>query len=153
LVLSSNLKEIPNSIGQLSKLKTLSFLYRNSGLKGSLPPSMGNLTSLESFVAQSSQISGEIPEELGNLVNLHTFVLTPHDTRNGNFISGKVPASFASLTKLARFDVSRNDISGKLPLLSSKLESCGISQADIVCYHKENAACAGAGVQGKLFGQ
>ena len=114
---------------------------------------MGNLTSLESFVAERTQISGEIPEEMGNLVNLHTFVITPSDKRTGNFITGKVPASFTLLTNLTRFDVSRIDISGKLPLLSSKLESCDISQADIVCHNKENAACAGAGVQGKLFGQ
>jgi hypothetical protein len=151
LVLFTNLKEIPNSIGKLSKLKTLYFVWESLGLKGSLPPSMGNLTSLEFFMADRTQLSGEIPVEMGSLKNLRTFRLTPADTKTGNFISGIVPALFSSMANLTSFEVSGNPISGKLPPLSLKLESCGIDSANITCHHKNNTACAGAGVQGMIF--
>jgi hypothetical protein len=145
-----NILEIPSSIGQLSKLKTLSFLWSCPGLKGSLPPSMGNLTSLEIFLAEGTRLTGEIPEEMGSLKNLRTFVLKPYRTYE-KLISGNVPDSFSTMANLTRFYVSGNDISGKLPPLSLKLESCGIDLANITCHHKNNTACAGAGVQGMIF--
>jgi hypothetical protein len=108
---------------------------------------MGNLTSLEVFSINRSGLTGEIPEELGNLSNLRIFFLEG----DGGTLSGTVPASFASLTSLATFKIKGNNLSGKLPKLSSTLSSCVLGPVNnLTCYHPDNAVCAGYGVQGML---
>ena len=42
----------------------------NSGLKGQLPPELGELTSLKELDLGSNDLSGEIPSKIGNLANL-----------------------------------------------------------------------------------
>jgi Leucine-rich repeat (LRR) protein len=138
--------EIPTSIGQLAKLKTLNFYWDSRKLKGKLPASMGNLASLEHFQIDRSGLEGGIPEELGKLVNLRTFRL------RGSSITGEVPASFAGLAYLKTFDVNGNNLSGKLPKLSKTLSSCALGVNNLTCHHPSNAACVGNGVQGVICG-
>jgi hypothetical protein len=136
--------EIPTSIGQLAKLKTLNFYRDSRKLKGKLPASMGNLASLEHFQIDRSGLEGGIPEELGKLVNLHTFIL--HGAKS---INGTVPASFAELNNLATFKIDGTDIIGKMPRMSSKLTSCALAPAnDLSCYQGINKACADSGMKG-----
>jgi hypothetical protein len=136
--------EIPTSIGQLAKLKTLRFYYKNPELKGSLPAELGNLASLESFKVDSSGLTGEIPTAMGNLVNLHTFSLRKSS------ITGEVPASFAGLTSLVTFRIDLTGIVGEVPLLSQTLATCDLPPNELSCYQSANTVCAGNGVQGLI---
>ena len=81
---------IPPELGNLS---SLTFLYLHANrLTGTIPPELGNLTSLEGLGVHGNQLTGTIPTELGNLSSL-TFLYL-HD----NQLTGTIPQSFTNLT-------------------------------------------------------
>ena len=59
-------------------------LYKN-GLKGPIPPELGNLTSLEWLQLLGNALTGPIPPELGKLDRLQTLEL------GGNRLTGPIP--------------------------------------------------------------
>ena len=76
---------IPASLGNLSSLRSL-FLHSNQ-LTGSIPTSLGNLSRLRVLILESNQFSGTIPSELGNLSNLQRLLL------GSNQLTGTIPAT------------------------------------------------------------
>ena len=64
------------------------------GLRGPIPPELGNLTSLESLFLRGNALSGPIPPELGNLTGLFSLYL------DGTALSGPIPVEFANLMRL-----------------------------------------------------
>ena len=60
------------------------YLWENQ-LSGSIPPELGNLSSLEWLYLHNNQLTGTIPDELGSLVNLRGLFL------NGNQVTGCIP--------------------------------------------------------------
>lgn len=95
----------------LTNCSQLSWLLMDrNGLNGSLPKSVGNLsTNLERLNFEGNEISGKIPAEIGNLVNL---ILLQMDE---NRLQGIIPSSLGNLRNLFILSLSKNRLSGKIP--------------------------------------
>ena len=78
-------------------------------LSGTIPPALGNLTSLTVLDLHSNQLSGTVPSQLGKLANLTVLSL------DNNRLSGEIPSQLGALTNLARLYLSRNQLSGTVP--------------------------------------
>jgi hypothetical protein len=98
---------IPSSIGNLSSLRTLNFA--SNQITGSIPPEIGNLSNLEYLILTSNQITGSIPPEIGNLSNLKHLYLTD------NQITGSIPPEIGNLDNLERLILNDNQITGSIP--------------------------------------
>ena len=79
------------------------------GLRGEIPPELGNLDRLVAIRLNNNELTGEIPPELGNLANLNRLVL------NVNSLSGSVPPELGNLTKLQELWIKQNNLSGQIP--------------------------------------
>ena len=85
-------------------------LYLNAnGLKGPIPPELGQLTKLRDLRLSDNWLSGTIPPELGQLTNLELLYLS------GNQLRGPIPPELGQLTRLREFLFYRNSFSGCLP--------------------------------------
>ena len=80
-----------------------------NGLRGSIPPELGNLTKLSLLWLHKNNLGGPIPSELGNLSRLTALGLSD------NGLSGPVPSELGNLTNLARLYLERNRLSGSIP--------------------------------------
>ncbi len=78
-------------------------------LKGSIPPELGDLASLQSLKLSNNQLSGPIPRELGDLVNLQELALYI------NQLSGPIPPELSNLTHLKWLYLASNQLSGSIP--------------------------------------
>ncbi|CAL9117367.1 unnamed protein product [Musa textilis] len=100
------------SIGNLSHLQTL--LLQNNKILGPVPPEMGKLSQLKTLDISSNQFTGEIPKSLGLLTQLVYLRL------NRNNLSGQIPEAVANLSGLLFLDVSYNNLSGPTPKILAK---------------------------------
>ena len=98
---------IPPELGNLVNLRVL-FLYRNQ-LSRPIPAELGNLANLQDLWLTSNQLSGPIPPELGNLANLQSLAL------DGNQLSGLIPAQLGNLANLHGLSLDGNQLSGRIP--------------------------------------
>ena len=98
--------EIPPELGNLSNLRDLSI--EGNGLTGEIPPELGNLASLQHLRLRGEGLSGGIPPELGNLKQLYGLYI--YSTQLG----GAIPPELGniSLRELHHFD---NEFSGEIP--------------------------------------
>ncbi|CAI9761949.1 unnamed protein product [Fraxinus pennsylvanica] len=103
------------------------------GLKGSLPPNLNNLTSLQYFEVQLNELTGSLPSLAGLsslqslLLNNNNFTSIPPDFFNGMtslqqvyldynpFSSWGIPDSLKSASTLQTFSANSANISGPLP--------------------------------------
>ena len=99
LNLSNNMLsgQIPENIGNLSKLKSIDF--SSNQLTGSLPIQLYSLQDLLSLDLSDNALSGEIVAEIGNLISLEGVVTTAHN----------------SSTSYSALDISNNHFIGTLP--------------------------------------
>ncbi|XVF57818.1 hypothetical protein PTKIN_Ptkin07bG0013000 [Pterospermum kingtungense] len=123
-ILSSNLSScrldhnmisgsIPHDIGEKMTMLTDIDLSSNF-LNGTLPSSIGNLSSLNTFAISDNQLSGKIPDIWNNTPYLWVIDLS------NNSLSGSIPDSLGSLTALKFLRLSRNNLSGEiLPTLQN----------------------------------
>ncbi|CAD6219217.1 unnamed protein product [Miscanthus lutarioriparius] len=102
---------IPPVIGELSHLRILDLSKNN--ISGQVPTSVGNLTRLESLFMNNNGISGSIPSIFSDLLPLRTR-LRQLDFSN-NHISGALPLDLGRFGQLQSLDVSGNNISGTVP--------------------------------------
>ena len=84
------------------------YLLHNA-LDGSIPPELGNLTSLTDLALIGNELSGPIPPELGNLVSLDRLRL------DGNALSGPIPPELGKLSALTELYLSHNALDGPIP--------------------------------------
>ncbi|KAK9750105.1 hypothetical protein RND81_02G173800 [Saponaria officinalis] len=105
--------QLTGDLGSLSKLQILDLSY-NKGLKGSLPPNIGQLSELTSLILVGCGLSGRIPDSVGKLQELVYLSL------NSNSFTDKVPASIGNLKKLYWLDLSDNQLSGSIPVSNGK---------------------------------
>ncbi len=98
---------LPPELGNLANLQIL-YLFSNE-LTGSIPPELGALIKVESLYLSNNQLSGSIPPELGNLTNLQNLFL------GDNLLSGSIPPELGSLTNLYILDLKSNQLTGTIP--------------------------------------
>ncbi|KAI9396301.1 hypothetical protein POPTR_004G108200v4 [Populus trichocarpa] len=82
----------------------------SQNLSGTLSPTIGNLTNLQTVLLQSNNITGTIPAEIARLSKLHTLDLSD------NFFTGKIPSSLGHLRSLEYMRLNNNSLSGEFPL-------------------------------------
>lgn len=87
----------------------ISLEMTNNGLSGTLSPSIGNLSHLQTMLLQHNQLSGPIPSEIGILSQLTTLDLS------SNQFTSEIPSSLGRLTRLNYLRLSRNKLSGRIP--------------------------------------
>ncbi|KAL6312466.1 hypothetical protein AAG906_021682 [Vitis piasezkii] len=98
---------IPDSIGHITSLQVIDFSRNN--LTGSIPYTINNCSSLIVLDLGNNNLSGMIPKSLGQLQWLESLHL------NDNKLSGELPSSFQNLSRLELLDLSYNQLSGKVP--------------------------------------
>ena len=85
-------------------------IYRNSnGLTGSIPQSIGQLTTLVILDLKNNNISGFIPSSIGNLAKLRQLILS------NNKLTGPISSPIAGLQELAWLYLDNNSLSGSIP--------------------------------------
>ena len=119
---------IPPEIGNLTSLKYL-HLYDNN-LTGSIPIEIGNLKNLKSLVLTDNNLTGTIPTSIGNLINLkHLFL-------DNNQLTGSIPSSIGNLTNLKYLFLNGNELTGVIPSSITSLEN--LSDVSLRLYDNEN---------------
>ncbi len=91
------------ALGKLSE-------HKGKGLRGPIPPELGNLTRLEQLDLYYNDLTGPIPPELGNLTNLTVLNL------QANYLTGSIPPELGNLTSLTYLSLGENlDLTGSIP--------------------------------------
>ena len=85
-------------------------ILTDNNLKGTLPPTLGNLGNLEYLALGENQLTGSIPAEIGNLTNLIELWLFQNE------LTGSIPAELGSLTKLQFLILWYNRLTGPIPV-------------------------------------
>ncbi|CAH2045944.1 unnamed protein product [Thlaspi arvense] len=98
---------LPSSLGFLSSLRHLNL--RSNRFYGSLPIQLFQLQGLQSLVLYGNSFDGSVSEEIGRLKLLQTLDLSQ------NLFNGSLPPSILQCNRLRTLDVSRNNFSGPLP--------------------------------------
>jgi hypothetical protein len=98
---------IPSEIGNLTNLGYLR-LYNNQ-LTGEIPLEIGNLSNLTYLNLGDNQLTGSIPSEIGNLTNLTGLWLY------SNQLTGTIPPEIGNLTNLTVLGLSENQLTGSIP--------------------------------------
>jgi hypothetical protein len=131
--LASKSSPLPESIGRLTKLKTL--VLQNYSLSGTLPASLFDLQNLETLriTGAEDMTPMPIPKQIGNLTELKELDLSAMNLTGalipeigeltklqilklyGNDLSGSIPDSFGNLINLEKIDLSGNKLSGDIP--------------------------------------
>lgn len=132
---------IPENIGNLTQLKTLSFKTSEDPV-GCVPASIGKLTNLQtltidysSFFGGSKVADAEFPAEVWNLANLKYLFLRGVANKPSTIpadkvaamtqlesvvlcrvgLEGTIPAEFFKSGKMKKFDIYENHMTGKIP--------------------------------------
>ena len=104
---------LPQDLDSLSQLRVLEIgvteIGKSTSLTGPIPPTLGNLTNLQTLALRHNPLTGSIPIELGSLSNL-TDLLLDYGT-----LSGTIPKELGGLQSLTRLWLHDTDISGMIP--------------------------------------
>ncbi|XP_062162896.1 probable LRR receptor-like serine/threonine-protein kinase At5g45780 isoform X3 [Alnus glutinosa] len=112
-----------NMIACSAESFVVSLEMASMGLSGTLSPSIGNLSHLQTMLLKNNQLSGPIPPDIGKLSELQALDLS------GNHFAGEIPSSFGFLTHLSYLQLSRNKLSGQIPKQVADLT--GLSYLDL----------------------
>lgn len=102
------LAEIPEEIGKLQSLEELIIQY--SGLKGSIPLSLFNMSSLKVMGLTGNKLVGSLPDNIcQNLPVIQELYFSY------NQLSGLIPSKLWQCTKLLYLSMSYNSFTGSIP--------------------------------------
>jgi hypothetical protein len=85
-------------------------------LVGTIPPELGNMTSLTVLDLSHNRLGSSIPSTLGNLVNLEELLL------DANMFGGEIPSTLTQLTRLRYLSVRYNILTASDPTLITFLK-------------------------------
>uniref|UniRef100_A0A8R7P9V1 non-specific serine/threonine protein kinase n=2 Tax=Triticum urartu TaxID=4572 RepID=A0A8R7P9V1_TRIUA len=109
-VVDLRMNSLAGPIPHFRKVTALKFLLLTDNLlSGSIPPSIGNASSLTSILLGQNKLSGSIPETLGHITKLIELDL------GFNSLSGIVPLPLYNVTSLKYFSVVSNALVGQMP--------------------------------------
>ncbi len=98
---------IPTSIGNITSATTLQL--RDNSLTGPIPSTVGNLVNVTLLSLFGNQLSGTLPVELGDMTALQEIRL------NDNLLTGSIPTQLGNLSNLTQFSLGNNQLSGSIP--------------------------------------
>ena len=98
-------------LGETPNRLTRIVLY-DKGLNGTVPESLGRLSSLTDLNLSTNELTGEIPDELGNLFSLRVLNLRTNE------LTGEIPDELGNLRNLKVLNLHSNSLSGDIPDLS-----------------------------------
>ncbi|XP_050893354.1 protein NSP-INTERACTING KINASE 1 [Lathyrus oleraceus] len=121
------------SIGKLTNLQTI--MLQNNNITGPISSELGKLSMLQTLDLSDNFFNGKIPTSLGHLRKLQYLRL------NNNSFSGECPESLANMAQLTFFDLSFNNLSGSVPRILAK--SFSIVGNPLVCATAKETNCHG----------
>ena len=89
--------------------RVLSLVLNYEGLKGTLPPELGNLRHLLKLELRNNELTGLIPSSLGGLQHLEELDLSLNE------LTAPIPAQLTKLTNLTTLGLSGNAFTGPIP--------------------------------------
>jgi hypothetical protein len=110
LNLSGLTGSIPPEIGNLTQLTYLDL--SGNGLTGSIPSEIGNLINLTYLDLDGNVLTGSIPPEIGNLTQLTYLSIRGWDSNN---LTGSIPSEIGNLTNLTYLNLYHNQLTGEIP--------------------------------------
>ncbi|KAG5236228.1 protein NSP-INTERACTING KINASE [Salix suchowensis] len=120
------------SIGNLTNLQSV--LLQNNAISGPIPAAIGKLEKLHTLDLSNNTFSGEMPTSLGNLKNLNYLRL------NNNSLTGPCPESLSKLNGLTLVDLSFNNLSGSLPKILAR--TFKVTGNPLICGPKASDNCS-----------
>ncbi|PIN23330.1 Serine/threonine protein kinase [Handroanthus impetiginosus] len=107
---------LPPSIGNFS-YSLQAFHVEASGIRGSIPVEIGNLTNLWGLRLDKNELTGFIPRTMGMMKGLTRISL------DYNKLQGHIPGDLCLLNRLAELYLSHNKLQGPIPECFSELKS------------------------------
>ncbi|KAJ6911524.1 protein NSP-INTERACTING KINASE 3-like [Populus alba x Populus x berolinensis] len=120
------------SIGNLTNLQSV--LLQNNAISGPIPTAIGKLEKLQTLDLSNNTFSGDMPTSLGDLKNLNYLRL------NNNSLTGPCPESLSYLKGLTLVDLSFNNLSGSLPKISAR--TFKVTGNPLICGPKASNSCS-----------
>ncbi|XP_059638739.1 receptor like protein 22-like [Cornus florida] len=123
--LKSHINSDPHNTRRHHRVAILNLSY--IGLRGTIPPYIGNLSFLPSLDIRNNSFYGDIPKKIGHLHRLKDIILPFND------FTGNLPEEIGKLANLGFLDVVSNRLSGSIPASIFNISSLGIIDLTIVC--------------------
>ncbi|XP_010913986.1 brassinosteroid LRR receptor kinase BRL1 [Elaeis guineensis] len=112
---------VPPELGNCTSLRTIDLSF--NFLSGPIPSEIWSLPNLSDLVIWANNLSGEIPQDLcSNSVSLGTLILSY------NIISGSIPSSLTKCVNLIWVSFSGNRLVGSIPSGMGNLQNLAILQ-------------------------
>jgi Leucine-rich repeat (LRR) protein len=106
---------LPDTIGEMTSVFILDIMKNR--FSGTLPSSIGSMTGLFNLYISKNHFRGSIPSEIGYLTNLNAFHF------DSNSLANVLPASITACVKLTELSMYGNYIQGSLPAGISNLRN------------------------------
>ena len=105
-----------------------------NGLRGTIPPELGSLSTLRVLDLSRNQLSGQVPSELGRLSDLAELRLSDNE------LSGTIPTEVGNLSRLQALFLDGNRLTGALPQGLTRLPTT--DHLPFLYFHDNAGLCA-----------
>ncbi len=119
-------------------------VLHGKGLNGTIPGSLGRLSSLNDLNLSNNELTGEIPGELGDLYFLRVLNLRT------NRLTGPIPDDLGRLSNLRVLNLHSNNLSGGIPDLSGITGLVELYLPNNADYDEDGKKVDGTGLTGEI---